>query len=193
MKNKSLKVAIFHLGFFFSGGGERLVLEEAKGLAQLGHHVDIYAPIVDKKRCYPNLIKNFKIKRLFPNPSFRYPLRDFIGVMSSLIVTPLTFWRFRKYDIFLGANQPGHSIAYLLSKILKKPYLIFLALPARILYPRQIDKEVGFGKGSYDAFYLVANLLKPLAIKLDRLSVLQATKFLAAGEYISKVFYQTCK
>ncbi len=185
--NKSLNVAIFHLGFFFSGGGERLVIEEARGLIKLGCRVDVYAPIVDRQKCYPDLLKNFTIKALFPSLPFRHPFRDFIAISAAIILTPLTWWRFRRYDIFIGANQPGHAIAYLLTRILHKPYILYLALPARVLYPRKIDQEVGFGKGSYELFFLVSRMLYPLVIKLDQLAIKKAAYILVAGSYISKV------
>ena len=62
---KKLKIAIFHLGFFFSGGGEKLVLQEALGLTKRGHEVSLFAPVVSKKDCFPDLTKNVKINSLF--------------------------------------------------------------------------------------------------------------------------------
>jgi hypothetical protein len=46
---KPLKVAIFHCGFIYSGGGERIVLEEAKGLIKRGYDVEVFAPTVEPK------------------------------------------------------------------------------------------------------------------------------------------------
>ncbi|MFC1625958.1 hypothetical protein ACFL1Q_02875, partial [Patescibacteria group bacterium] len=64
---QKLKIAIFHLGFFFSGGGEKLVIEEASGLTKRGHQVDIYAPVIDKKKCFPDIIGKIKTHSLFPS------------------------------------------------------------------------------------------------------------------------------
>jgi hypothetical protein len=33
---RKLKIAVFHCGFVYSGGGERIVLEEVLGLRRLG-------------------------------------------------------------------------------------------------------------------------------------------------------------
>ena len=54
MGETKLRIAIFHLGFFYSGGGEKLVLEEIRGLRALGHEVTCFAPYVDRERCFPD-------------------------------------------------------------------------------------------------------------------------------------------
>ena len=60
MKRKKLKIAIFHLGFFFSGGGEKLVLEEAEELIKRGHDVSLFAPVIDRIDCFPDIISTNK-------------------------------------------------------------------------------------------------------------------------------------
>lgn len=184
---KKLRIAIFHLGFFFSGGGEKLVIEEAMGLKGRGHEVDIFAPVLDPKRCFPDLIRKVGIKKLFPSPSFNFPLRDFISITSSVFLTPFSFWRFRNYDIFFGANQPGPLICWILSRMLNKPYVIYLAQPTRIIYPRKIDLEEGFGKGSFNLFYLFTKIFYPIIKKLDEISIKNAKIILANGDYIAEV------
>jgi len=191
MQNKSLKIAVFHLGFFFSGGGEKLVIEEALGLSRMGHSVDLYGPVIDVKKCFPDLIKKVNVKPLFYSFGFHFPLRDFIAITFSIIFAPLTFWRFKKYDIFFGANQPGPVICYFLSRILKKPYVIYLAQPTRLLYPREIDRRVGFGKGSFDAFYILTKIFKPLVYFIDKLSITQANAICANGNYIADILNKT--
>jgi len=183
---KKLKIAIFHLGFFFSGGGERLVIEEAKGLLQMGHQVEVYVPIIDAKRCFPDLLGHIKIKRLFINLPIKFPLRDFIAICGSIFLIAFTAFRFRQFDIFIGANQPGPLLCYILAKLLHKPYLIYLAQPTRIIYPRQIDKEVGFGKGSFNLFYITAKIFHPIIKKLDKISIINAGKVLVNGSYIAQ-------
>lgn len=96
-----MKIAIFHLGFFFSGGGEKLVLEEAFDLTKRGHEVALFAPVVDKKACFPDLIKKAKVHSLFFPFSFNFPLRDFLAIFGAVFLTPFTFWRFAKFDVFL--------------------------------------------------------------------------------------------
>lgn len=190
-KNKKLKIAIFHLGFFFSGGGEKLVLKEALGLKKRGHQVDLFAPVVDKKKCFPDLIKKVKVKPLFWGSWFYFPLRDLIAITGAVFLTPLTWWKYRDYDVFFGANQPGPLICYLLSKILKKPYVIYIAQPTRVLYPRKVDKETGFGKGSFNVLYLLAKELKPVIKYLDKISIVSADRVVVNGKYAGKIIEKT--
>ncbi|MFC1790644.1 glycosyltransferase [Patescibacteria group bacterium] len=190
MAKRKLKIAIFHLGFFFSGGGEKLVLEEARGLAKKGHQVTLFAPVVDKKDCFPDLIQRVKVRSLFFPWTLKFPLRDFLAIAGSVFLTPLTFWRFTKFDIFLGANQPGPLICFFLSKILKKPYVIYLAQPTRLLYPRQVDLQEGFGKRAFDIFFWLTHYFRPLVAWLDRLSIRGANTILVNGDYMAGVISQ---
>ena len=63
-----LRIAIFHLGFFYSGGGEKLVLEEIRGLRALGHDVTCYAPYVDREGCFPDIPEMAEVEPLLPPP-----------------------------------------------------------------------------------------------------------------------------
>ena len=55
-KENKLKIAVFHCGFVYSGGGERIVLEEVLGLRRLGHEVVCFAPTLDRELCFPDFI-----------------------------------------------------------------------------------------------------------------------------------------
>ena len=44
-----IKIAIFHCGFVYSGGGERIVIEQARGLIKRGYKVEVFAPTLDRK------------------------------------------------------------------------------------------------------------------------------------------------
>jgi len=43
-----MKVGIIHLGFFYSGGGEKTALKQAIHLERIGHEVTVYAPIIQR-------------------------------------------------------------------------------------------------------------------------------------------------
>lgn len=187
MKKNKIKIAIFHLGFFFSGGGEKLVLEETAELTKRGYEVSLFAPVVDKKDCFPDLIRDVRVHSLFLSFPFKFPLRDLIAITGAVFLTPLTFFRYRKFDIFFGANQPGPLICFFLAKILHKPYVIYLAQPTRLIFPRKIDLEEGFGKGSFNIFYLLTQLFRPLIVFLDRISIRKANAILVNGSYMSGV------
>lgn len=178
-----MKIAIFHLGFFYVGGGERLVLEEAVGLQERGHQVMVFAPVVDKD-CFPELQKKVKVRPILPQlPKWIYD-RETLLIFISCLVFPFLAFRFRRFDIFLGANQPGPWFCWWLKKMFHKPYLIYLAQPTRILYPRKVDQEVGLRVNTKRSILIYFFwLLKPLVSWVDKVSITQADEMLVNGWY----------
>ena len=114
-KDDKLKIAVFHCGFVYSGGGERIVLEDAVGLRRLGHEVVCNAPTLDRCACYPDFIDEVGVKTFLPQLPKWFPLWDAIGMTLSSILAPLLSLRFRDIDVFVGCNQPGAWIAYCVS------------------------------------------------------------------------------
>ena len=182
-----MKIAIFHLGFFYSGGGEKLVLEEMRGLRRLGHEVDCFAPYVDWERCFPDVPEMREIRPLLPPPPQWLPMKDPLWVTLCCILVPLLCLRFRSYDVLLGANQPGPWFAYVLSKILRKPYVVYLAQALRLLHPRVIDLENGIRIREGDHRFLMA--LKSISGSLigwaDEVSTRRANCVLTNGEHVA--------
>lgn len=184
MSKKKLKIAIFHLAFIYSGGGERLVLEEAIGLSKKGHDVTIFTPIIDEKNCFPELLSQVKIKRLFPKVPLWFFDIELISILFSCVFTPLTFFRFKKFDVYFGANQPGPWISYALSKLNKIPYVIYLAQPTRLIHPRLIDQKVGLKiTDGFTILRVLTLFFKPLIYILDILSIRNAKVIFANGSY----------
>jgi glycosyltransferase involved in cell wall biosynthesis len=183
-----LKIAVFHLGFFYSGGGEKLVLEEIRGLRALGHQVTCFAPYVDRNGCYPEIPEMAEIRRLLPGPPRWLPMRDPLWIILSCLLIPLKAPSFRGFDILMGANQPGPWLAFVLSKILRKPYVIYLAQPLRILHPRTVDLENGLRIREGDARFLsvVTRVAGRLIDLLDRLSVRSASMVFCNGTHVSR-------
>lgn len=184
MSKKKLKIAIFHLAFIYSGGGERLVLEEAIGLSKKGHDVTIFTPIIDEKNCFPELLSQVKIKRLFPKVPLWFFDIELISILFSCVFTPFSFFRFKKFDIYFGANQPGPWISYALSKINKVPYVIYLAQPTRLIHPRLIDQKIGLRiTDGFTMLRMLTIFFKPVVNILDILSVKNAKVIFANGSY----------
>lgn len=188
MTDKRLRIAIFHCGFVYSGGGERIVLEEALGLRRLGHEVVCYAPTLDRKLCYPALIDEVGVRTFVPLLPKWFPLRDAIAMAASSLLAPLFAWRFRDVDVFVGANQPGAWIACCIAKVLRKPYVVYLNQPNRLVYPRRIDRETGWlTKPDYHVLDVLIKKLKRFVAWADRASFTGAEVMLANGDYIAGV------
>ncbi len=183
-----MKIAIFHLGFFYSGGGEKLVLEEIRGLRALGHEVSCFAPVVNREECFPDVPEMAEIRALLPPPPQWLPMRDALWLVLGCLTIPFMAWRFRKYDIFLGANQPGPWFVWVISKILNKPYAIYLAQPLRMLHPRKVDLENGIRirEGDHKFLKILSKIAGRLIGWADRVSVNEAEVMLTNGEYVSQ-------
>lgn len=187
-KNRRLKVALFHMGFFYSGGGEKLVLEELRGLRALGHQVTCFAPYVDREGCFPDEPEMARIIPLLPPPPGWLPLKDAIWVLACCLLIPFMAPKFASYDVLYGANQPAPWLTFILSKILRKPYVIYLAQPLRLLHPRQIDVEKGLRirDGDQDFVRILTALGRSFIGWADRVSVRNAHICLTNGEYVSR-------
>ena len=188
-KRKKTKIAIFHCGFIYSGGGERIVLEQARGLKRRGYKVEVYAPTYDPERSYPELTREVGVKMLLPTFVEKLPFRNAIRMVATSFLAPFLSLKFREIDIFVGANQPGAWIAYCCAKVLKKPYLVYLNHPNRFLYPRPVDRHFGWYTTvkDYQFLYRLIQLGKPFVALTDRVSVSSAKALLVNGSYIGGV------
>ncbi len=186
---KPLKVVFIHCGFIYSGGGERIVLEEAKGLAQRGYKVEVYAPTVDYKKCFPEFLKELNVKMLLPSFTERLPYRNAIRMVASSFLAPFLALWFRDADILIGANQPGIWIAFCAAKILGKPYIAYLNQPNRVIYPRPVDIEYGWytTNKDYHILYRILKIGGTFLRFLDRESISQADSVLTNGGYIGSI------
>ena len=183
-----LKIAVLHFGFFYSGGGEKLVLEEVRGLRKLGHEVTCFAPFVDRHRCFPDYPEIRQVRRLLPHPPQWLPLNHALWVLACCLLIPIMAPRFAGFDILVGANQPAPWFAFVLSRLLRKPYVIYLAQPLRLLHPRRIDQENGLRirDGDQDFVRLVTKYAGPLIGWADRLSVQCANAVLTNGRHVDE-------
>jgi len=186
-RKKRLKIAIFHLAFFYSGGGEKLVLEEMKGLAKRGHEVTCFTPVIEKKLCYPDMIDKFNIKTIFPKLPKILPDQASLEILLTCMLFPLVARRFRDFDVVLGAGQPGIWFGWLVKKMTGVGYVIYSSQPTRVLYPRKIDKATGIWVKRQSRLPRVLEWLRPLVGWADKVSIRDGDEMLASGEYISRV------
>src|SRR5207244_11961809 len=121
-------VAVLHgVGFFYSGGGEKLVIQQVLGLRARGHVVDCYAPIVDAKRSFPGWLEQIVARRLVPRlPSWlRFP--DALAIIAMSVAAPLLARRLREYDVVLAAKQTAGWVAWWASRIPGVQFVLLLA------------------------------------------------------------------
>jgi len=184
--SRPLSIAIFHMGFFFSGGGEKLVLLEALELRRRGHDVRVYAPIVDREHCLPDLLERSPATSLLPRVPNVFGVGHAIALLwSSLFAGRLV--RGIDADVYLGANQPGAWLARIAARRHGKRYVVYLNQPNRLLAARGIDLETRHVVVKRDFFVLdaVASFGRPVLNALDRSSTRDAAVRLGDGAYVT--------
>ncbi len=186
------RIAVFHCGFTYSGGGERIVIEEVLGLRRRGFVVDCYAPTVDASRCYPDLIGEVRVRTFLPQLPRWFPYREAIQMAASSLLMPLYAWRFRGVDAIVGCNQPSAWIAWWAARLIDVPYVVYLNQPNRLVYPRSIDRETGWvTNADYRLLAAVVMRATRFVAWADRRSVQEADQLLVNGDYIGDIIRGT--
>lgn len=190
MSKRKIKVAIFHLAFIYSGGGEKLVLQEYDGLKKKGYDVSIFTTILNKRKSFPDIIGNYKIKTFLPNLRVYRGHEAFVTVLSCLLA-PFYAYKFKDFDVILACNQPSPWIAYVINRIYKVPYISYLAQPTRFLHLRKIDRETGlfFAKKADESISsrLMMTTFRSFSLWADQISIKNSKIVLANGEYIKGI------
>jgi glycosyltransferase 2 family protein len=182
------RVAVFHCGFTYSGGGERIVIEEVLGLRRRGFEVECYAPTVDASRCYPDLIGEVRVRTFLPQLPRWFPYREAIQMAAASLLMPLYAWRFRGVDAIVGCNQPSAWIAWWAARLIDVPYVVYLNQPNRLVYPRSIDRETGWvANADYRLLAAIVLRATKFVAWADRRSVQEADQLLVNGNYIGDI------
>jgi glycosyltransferase 2 family protein len=186
------RIAVFHCGFTYSGGGERIVIEEVLGLRRRGYEVECYAPTVDQSRCFPDLIGDVRVRTFLPQLPRWFPFREAVQMAATSLLMPLYAWRFRGVDAIVGCNQPSAWIAWWAARLMDVPYVVYLNQPNRLVYPRNIDRETGWVANA-DYRLLAAIVLRATRFVAwaDRRSVQEANLLLVNGDYIGDIIRRT--
>src|SRR6202521_1441875 len=182
------RIAVFHCGFTYSGGGERIVIEEVLGLRRRGYAVECYAPTVDQSRCFPDLIGDVRVRTFLPQLPRWFPFREAAQMAATSLLMPVYAWRFRGVDAIVGCNQPSAWIAWWAARLMDVPYVVYLNQPNRLVYPRSIDRETGWVANA-DYRLLAAIVLRATRFVAwaDRRSVQEADQLLVNGGYIGDI------
>jgi len=182
------RIALFHCGFTYSGGGERIVIEEVLGLRRRGFEVECYAPTVDASRCYPDLIGQVRVRTFLPQLPRWFPFREAVQMAAASLLMPLYAWRFRGVDAIVGCNQPSAWIAWWAARLIDVPYVLYLNQPNRLVYPRSIDRETGWvANADYRLLAAIVLRATKFVAWADRRSVQEADQLLVNGDYIGDI------
>jgi len=178
-----LRAALIHLGFFYNGGGERTVLQEAIGLQDRGHEVEVYCP-TSSGDCYPELMSLVKVHELCWWLDRRLAFRDALGMLLSSLLTPSIVGRFRDFDVILAHSQPSNWLAYNVWRRFKVPYVSYLHQTNRFLYPREVDRETGWSTNSNMQLLAMIHSFRGALKRLDSMSIRGSEMVLTNSEWI---------
>jgi len=175
------------MGFMYSGGGERTAIYESLLLKEKGYDVTCFAPATRFDVCYPDLLRKIDVKTFLPRVRMPLPLRDFLSMAASSAL-PLSFaHKFLDFDCIICHGQPAIWIGYSVSRLASKKYLCYLHQPARFLYPRLIDLEVGWKtKRDFALLNGFVNLGRPLVSAFDHVSVTASECVLVNSRWIER-------
>src|SRR5881398_1670017 len=191
-KKGTRRIAVFHCGFTYSGGGERIVIEEVIGLRRRGYDVECYAPTVNASRCYPDLIGEVRVKTFLPQLPRWFPFREAVQMAATSLLMPLYAWRFRGVDAIVGCNQPSAWIAWWAARLMDVPYVVYLNQPNRLVYPRSIDRQTGWvSNADYRLLAAVVVRATRFVAWADRRSIQEADQLLVNGNYIGDIIRKT--
>jgi glycosyltransferase involved in cell wall biosynthesis/uncharacterized membrane protein YbhN (UPF0104 family) len=186
------RIAVFHCGFTYSGGGERIVIEEVLGLRRRGFEVECYAPTLNASRCYPDLIDEVRVRTFLPQLPRWFPFREAVQMAATSLLMPLYAWRFRGVDAIVGCNQPSAWIAWWAARLMDVPYVVYLNQPNRLVYPRGIDRETGWvANADYRLLAAVVLRATRFVAWADRRSVQEGDQLLVNGDYIGDIIRRT--
>jgi len=178
-----MRVALIHMGFFYSGGGERTVLSEAMELRRRGFKVGVFAPTVGSG-CHPDIIKTVQPRELAGWLPSRLPYRNYLGMLSTSIFADEITEMFSGFDCIVAHSQPSYWLASRVKRRHSVPYVAFMHQANRFLYPRDVDRAVGWGTNPemqlLDAMHKTFSFIK----RLDSSSVVNADGVLVNSEWI---------
>ncbi len=174
---KDAKIAILHSSFTESGGAERVVLTQVELLHNNGYFVDCYGILVDSKKCFSEKVLKFNVKqylKLVPNIKLSYS----IGVPLTVLFSKKIVNLLGKYDVMICHHQPAPWLAYKTCIRHNKPYICYIHHPLRFLYPRPVDRMLGWGYTLDRKLVEIFGKNLDFIRKADKTSILKADKIL---------------
>lgn len=169
---------------FYSGGGERVVIEEVKRLRQRGHTVKVYASLVDYERCFPGELEQIAPKSIVAMPSWM-PNREALSMMLSTITGRRR--EFADCDVVLCHGFPSIGIGWKVHEAFGTPYVAYLHQIAPLVHPRPaIAGE--WNRGSFRLLDWLAHRFADNVRTVDRKSLMGATTCLFNSMWTGSIF-----
>ena len=174
------------MGFFYSGGGEKVAIRQALGLRKRGHEVKVFSPIIYLDKCYPELAK-VAPQRLVPHLQIPFPFRESSAILASAIL-PFGMEKAADCDVLLCHSQPSMWLGLRLNAIYGLPYVGYLHQLTTFLHPRPPNTENWNNTEFLLLNGIVGKVGKPLARIIDKICHTQASSLLFNSKWTGKQF-----
>jgi glycosyltransferase involved in cell wall biosynthesis len=159
------------------------VLNEAIGLQNRGHKVEIFCPTLSDD-CFPELQEKVEVNELFWWIPRKSPCRNALGMFLTSIMAPMLLRQFKKFDVILAHSQPSNWLALQVKQSLKVPYVSYLHQTNRFLFPREVDLATGWLTDPDMEFLRKIHRLRTIIPRLDRISIQLSDYVLVNSEWI---------
>lgn len=183
-----LKINIIHMGFFYSGGGERVALEQARLLRERGHTVRVFSPIIRWDKSFPELLADVGPDRIVPPLPLPFPCREASAMIASAII-PFRLSEIADCDVLLCHSQPSMFLGYRSNFLFGTPYVGYLHQLTTFIHRRP---EMAGNWASDASFHLLNVLLgnfgKYIARQIDRICHINASRLLFNSRWTKKQF-----
>ena len=182
-----MRINIVHMGFFYSGGGERVAIQQALGLRKRGHTVRVLSPIIYADRCFPEQLRLVAPERLVPHLPLPFPFRESSAMMASAIL-PLGIRKAADCDVLLCQSQPSMWLGFRLNALYGLPYVGYLHQLTTFIHPRPVIGENWNTKDFELLNGLIGGIGRPIARTIDRLCHTRASKLLFNSDWTKELF-----
>jgi len=183
-----MRINIIHMGFLYSGGGERVVLEQTHRLRERGHEVKLFSPIIRWQRSFPDRLREVHPERIVPPFPFPFPFREASAMLASSVI-PFRFKEIADCDVLLCHSQPSMWIGYQINMKFETPYVGYLHQLTTFIHKRP---EAAGNWASKGDFLVLDGLLgvfgRRVARQLDRLCHLHANRLIFNSNWTRSLF-----
>jgi len=179
---------MIHMGFLYSGGGERVVLEQTRRLRARGHEVRLFSPIIRWEKSFPAALREVAPERIVPQFPFPFPFREASAMVASAAI-PFRMKEIADCDVLLCHSQPSMWIGYRTNLLYGTPYVGYLHQLTTFIHHRP---EVAGNWATKGDFMVLDGLLglfgRPAARALDRLCHKKANMLLFNSAWTKELF-----
>ncbi len=182
-----MRVNIVHMGFFYSGGGERVAIQQALGLRKRGHTVRVFSPIIYADKSFPDLLAEVSPERLVPHLPLPFPFREGSAMVASAIL-PLGMMKAADCDVLLCHSQPSMWLGFRLNALRGIPYVGYLHQLTTFIHPRPTIGENWNTEDFQMLNGLVGGIGRPIARVLDKLCHERAARLLFNSDWTKDLF-----